>query len=49
MMNLLARPGVDMKAVSGQVPSKKREEMAAVASAVEKHGWVVRRPVAPIR
>lgn len=36
MMNLLARPGVDMKAVSGQVPSKKREEMAAVASAVEK-------------
>ena len=35
VMNQLARPGVNLKAVA-EVPAKKREEMAAVASAVEK-------------
>ncbi|MCP4285454.1 MAG: phosphomannomutase/phosphoglucomutase [Gammaproteobacteria bacterium] len=36
VMNLLARPGVNLKAAAVEAPTKKREEMAAVASAVEK-------------
>jgi len=36
VMNLLARPGVDLSTTAIGLPAKKREEMAAVASAVEK-------------